>query len=223
MEWLFYAMMLGGITFGVAKALTATARDYVHNQRLRKYLDERNVAFKQGLLSGRHWLAEFIAEAEHTLDRRDDVLRNKKHPAKKSAEVVAEIKQEKRELAARLKFVEYQIKSYEEYFPLLADYRETILDETVPLSADAENAEELDAADPTTKYLSSQEWSTLPASQRNQLALDRYLKRPKANWEIGRVKETCDGRRKYCPTGIDLNATCLAGTGRGLLQRSALR
>jgi hypothetical protein len=111
---------------------------------------------------------------------------------------VAEIKREKRELATRLKFVEYQLKSYEEYFPVLAEYRDTILDETIPLSADAANVEELDAADPTTKYLSSQEWNTLPASQRNQLALNRYLKRPKANWEIGRLYERFIGYLREC-------------------------
>jgi hypothetical protein len=173
MEWLFYGVILCGLGFGVAKALTAAARDNVHNKRLRTYLEARDAAFKQGMLSGRHWLAAFIAEAEQTLDRRDDWLRHKRHPARKAADIVAELKREKRALATRLKFVEYQLTSYEEYFPVLVEYRDTILDETVPLSAGAENIGELDAADPSTKYLSSQEWNTLPASQRNQLALAR--------------------------------------------------
>lgn len=196
MEWIFYAILLVGAVYGIVKALTEVPRDYVHNVKLRKRLEEwerilkeRDLTFKKGMLPGRLWLAEFIAEAEHAQDYRDDYLRYKSHPARKSAEVVADIKREKRSITTQLKFLEYQLRSYEEYFPILAEYRDTILDETIPLTADAANTEQLEAADPTTKYLSKEEWDTLPNSQRNQLALDRYLNRSKTNWEIGRLYE----------------------------------
>jgi hypothetical protein len=59
----------------------------------------------------------------------------------------------------------------------------------VPLSAGADNLEELEAADPSQPYLSREEWGRLSASARNQLALDRYVARPKSDWEIGRYYE----------------------------------
>lgn len=189
MEWIFYGLICGGIAIGIAKALATNVRENAYNKRLRNYLDSRNIAFKEGLLPGRHWLAEFIAEAERSLDQRDNDLRYKKHPAKKAAAVVAEVKKEKKELQKQLIFIKYQLKSYEEYFPVLVDFRDAILDETVPLSAGAANTDALDTADPSTKFISSQEWKSLTESERNQLALDRYLERPKANWEIGRLYE----------------------------------
>ncbi|MBU4566279.1 MAG: hypothetical protein KMY53_02920 [Desulfarculus sp.] len=139
MAWVFYGLILGGIVFGIAKALTVSIRTSMYNKRLGEYLEERNVAFKQGILQGRQWLAEFIAEAERALDNRDEYLKNKKHPARKAAECVAEIKQEKKELKTQLKFAEYQIKSYEEYFPALVDFKDAILDETIPLCSDFSN------------------------------------------------------------------------------------
>lgn len=185
----FWGIVLAGIAFGIARAFAAARLDNVHNQRLLHFLEGRDAAFKIGILAGRKWLAEYIAEAERLLDPRDMILQTKKHPARKSAEIVREVKAEKREVLARLKFVEYQLKSYEEYFPDLAEYRDMILDETIRLSSDANNLDDLESADPTARYLSAQEWQALSSSDKNQLALDRYLARPKANWEIGRLYE----------------------------------
>jgi hypothetical protein len=189
MDITFLGLVAAGAAFGIARALTAAGRDTAHNRRLRTYFEGRDAAFKAGMLKGRQWLASYIAEAEHAADPRDMILRMKKHPARKSAEIVREVKAEKRDLTAKLKFLEFQLKSYEEYFPDLVEYRDMILDETIPLAAGANNSEELEAADPTAKYLSSEEWKALPASAKNQLALDRYLNRPKSNWEIGRLYE----------------------------------
>jgi hypothetical protein len=134
-------------------------------------------------------LAAFIAEAEQERDRRDDYLRSKSHPARKSAEIVKEVKQEKRALTERVKFLEFQLRSYEEYFPQLEEYRDPILDERVPLSTGSDNLEELETADSSQLYLSREEWERLSVSERNQLALDRYLAHHKSDWEIGRYYE----------------------------------
>ena len=40
-------------------------------------------------------------------------------------------------------------------------------------------------ADRARDYLSAEEWKQLSVDERNQLALDRYKKRPKSNWKIG--------------------------------------
>lgn len=39
--------------------------------------------------------------------------------------------------------------------------------------------------DRAKEYLSDEEWKKLSIDERNQLALDRYKKQPKSNWEIG--------------------------------------
>src|SRR6266545_1337617 len=158
--------------------------------RREQVLNGRDDAFKKGVASGRRWLAEFIAEASSLLDReRESFLLSKKHPAPSAALIVSETRAEKRELRERLKFLEYQLKSYEEYFPQLEEYRDIILDERVPLTSGIDNVEELEAADPTQLYLSREEYEALGVGERNQLALDRYRARPKDNWEIGRHYE----------------------------------
>jgi len=186
---IFWGLVGLGIAFGVARGLVVRLRKNAYNAKLRSYLDARDASFKTGFLTGRRWLAAFIAEAEQARDRRDDYLRHKSHPARKSAAIVKEVKQEKRALTERVKFVEYQLKAYEEYFPQLEEYRELILDERVPLSADSDNLQELETADPLQLYVSREEWERLSVTERNQLALDRYLARPKSDWEIGRYYE----------------------------------
>ncbi len=187
--WIFWGLVGFGVAFGFARGYVANLRENAHNARLRAYLDGRDASFKTGFLTGRQWLAAFIAEADETRDRRDDYLRSKSHPAQKSAEIVKEVKREKRVLSERVKFLEFQLKSYEEYFPQLEEYRDLILDERVPLSSGSENLEELEAADPSQLYMSREEWERLSDSDRNQLALDRYVARSKSDWEIGRYYE----------------------------------
>src|SRR5437870_5312224 len=189
MEWIFGGLIVFGISFGISRGMAAGLRENHFNTKLRSYLEARDLAFKKGFGEGRRWLADFVAEAEDARDKRDTYLRSKSHPARKAADTVREVKQEKRALTARVRFLEYQLRSYEEYFPQLEEYRDLILDERVPLSAGADNLEELEAADPTEKFLSREEWERLPVDTRNQLALDRYLARPKSDWEIGRLYE----------------------------------
>jgi hypothetical protein len=175
-----------GIGFGIAKA----TKERIERKRIQALLDERDRTFSESFCKGRVWLAELIADARKAIDEQLEVyLHHKKHPAHKSAEVVKEIAREKRKLQKQVKFLEYQLRSYEEYFPQLEEYRDLILDERVPLSAGADNLEELEAADPTERFLSREEWEKLPDQTRNQLALDRYLARPKSDWEIGRLYE----------------------------------
>ena len=78
--WIFWGLVGLGIAFGIAWGLVAHLRDNAYNANLRAYLDGRDASFKTGFLTGRHWLAAFIAEAEQARDRRDDYLRSKSHP-----------------------------------------------------------------------------------------------------------------------------------------------
>ena len=158
--------------------------------RLEHSLHARDAAFKAGILSGRRWLASFIADTECARDAlREESLRLKKPPAPKTAEVIASFKLEKREAKAALKFLEYQLRSYEEYFPFLEEFRDLILDERVSLSADRDNLKEIEQADPVLQYLAREEYDRLSATERNQRAIDLYLARHLSSWGIGKFYE----------------------------------
>ena len=156
----------------------------------RQYIDSVRSAFEIGFLRGRQWLANFIAEADKAADeQRSSFLANKKHPALKAAEEVALARAERRQCKERAKFLEYQIKSYKEYFPFLEEYEKIILDEAIPLSHTEANVAALENADPVLFYVPKLEYETLSPSTRNQLALDRYLKRSLSRAAIGRFYE----------------------------------
>lgn len=91
-----------------------------------------------GYVRGRKWLAAFIAEADRVLD--DSIssnLKYKKRPAYKASTEVSIARAERRAFKERVKFLEYQLQSYKEYFPFLDEYEEIILDEAVSLSSTA--------------------------------------------------------------------------------------
>lgn len=154
------------------------------------YVTKMHLEFKKGYLNGRRWLAEFIGEADKSMD--DSIsnrLRNKKNPAYKGAEEVALAKAEKRELKKRLKFLEYQLKSYKEYFPFLEEYEDVILDESIPLSDPDKAMSDLENTDPVLKYVSKMDYQSMTSATRNQLALDKYLNSNLGKAGIGRFYE----------------------------------
>ncbi len=145
---------------------------------------------EQGMLRGRQWLANAFAEFVDT--RNLDVecwLAVKPRPAAKAADQVADIRRRFRDAVKSMKLLEYQVSSYEEYFPFLVEYRDAIIDESVDLRGDA--AGTLERSDPalTEGYLSKSEYDKLPTEEKYQFALDRYWGRNKSQREIGRVYE----------------------------------
>jgi hypothetical protein len=161
-------------------------------------------SFEDSYYKGRHWLAEFVAEADKAFDDEiSNYLKRKKHPAYNAAEAVKEAKAEKRTLLKQVKFLEYQIKSYKEYFPFLEEFEDAILAEQIDFSS--ENTESVvDDIDRAAIFLSKQEFEKLPVAERNQLALDRYIDRHKEKWEIGRLYERFIGF-KYESEGWEVN------------------
>jgi hypothetical protein len=153
-------------------------------------MEEMRQAFSTSFVGGRRWLARYIAEADRGLDEavvRWMKIRNR--PAIRASELVPEARSERRTFKEKLKFLEYQLASYKEYFPFLEEYEEVILDEAIPLTADGWNREALEAVDPVCKYISLEDFNNLPVGERNQRALDRYLSRNFNSAEIGRFYE----------------------------------
>lgn len=136
------------------------------------------------------WLAEVFADYYSLIDtQREEHLKRKSHPAYSSAEVVCEIKKEKRDLVKSNKINSYKINYYEKLFPWLQELIAENEEDEMPvgmLNNDTEDNKE----DRVKEFLTPEEYSKLPSIERNQKALDRYLKnRNKSKWAIGRDYE----------------------------------
>ena len=167
-------------------------------------MEEMRQAFSKSFVGGRRWLARYIAEADRSEDEAvARWLRTRNRPAIRASELVAEARSERRAFKERLKFLEYQLASYKEYFPFLEEYEEVILDEAIPLTADGRNREALETVDPVCKYIPLEDFNNLPIGERNQRALNRYLSRNLNNAEIGRFYERFLGWR-YESDGWDV-------------------
>ncbi|REK24787.1 MAG: hypothetical protein DWQ41_13230 [Planctomycetota bacterium] len=158
--------------------------------RLLDEVREFREALDTGFLQGRKWLADAFSEYIQTRDYELACsLVVKPSPALKGAEAVSQIGKKRAEMARQLKMLQFQLASYEEYFPVLLEYRDAILDEVVDLRNGASEA--LKGVDPALGLgiLSKEEYEKLPNVEKFQLALDRYWAREKSKLEIGRVYE----------------------------------
>ena len=130
------------------------------------------------------WLANFYSEYFNIFDKQQVMhLYNKSRPAKKAAETVQQISQEKRELNTKCKLLEHQLAVYESLFPWLLDYKELTPAEAAEyaqISTSSENEYSI-----LKNWLSPEEYNSLPSVQKYQLALDRYCTKKKNKWQIG--------------------------------------
>ena len=147
-------------------------------------------AKNKGNKKARAWFGALYAETQSLLDDyRSNLLRYKKRPSVKGADQVKEVKKEKRELNKKLKILEYQLKTYEQYFPIIEDFKDYILeDDTFLIKSDGSVSQDEDY-DPVQKFLKTEEFKKLPIDKKNQLALDRYLNKTHTKLEIGRFYE----------------------------------
>ena len=146
-------------------------------------------SFEDSYISGRKWLINLISEAEDQKNKKtENYLRFKKRPAPKAADIVKQVNKEKNELLKNIKFLQYQLESYKEYFPFLEEYEDIILQEAYDFRGET-TQDDIEKIDPVHKYLPLDEYNSLTSSQRNQLALDRYLSSSLDNYSIGRLYE----------------------------------
>jgi hypothetical protein len=122
-----------------------------------------------------------IAEA------RAEILEAKSRPAHAAAEEVRERGRKLAALRRESKYARWLLELYEWHFPWLADLRDDgSLGELIEGDTDASGDEE---ADPVTVWVTKAEVSRLSTVERNQLALDRYLRGRQSPWQIGRDYE----------------------------------
>lgn len=158
------------------------------DKKVKKEREDIDKMVKQRSM-GFPWLAEAIADYYSLADQQKEFyLIRKSHPAYSSAEVVSEIKKEKKELLKSSKIISYKINYYEKLFPWLTELIAENEDEEIPVRMD--DTIDNDNEDRVKNFLTSEEYKELPSAVRNQKALDRYLaNRNKSKWAIGRDYE----------------------------------
>ncbi|MFA6553773.1 MAG: restriction endonuclease, partial [Patescibacteria group bacterium] len=147
--------------------------------------------WKQSLIeksAGYPTLLTAIQEYQTLIDNKtSQSLADKKHPAYKASEVVKNESQRRRAAELVAKQTQAIIEYYESIAPFLIDLKNDVVDANdTELYREYSEEEQLD---PARQYLTKEEFRKLPTAIRNQMALDRYWKRPKSKWLIGRMYE----------------------------------
>lgn len=131
------------------------------------------------------WLSKLIADRKAALDLQiPEYLLSKDRSAPKKADELSKlIKGDLRDTRQKLSRAEYQLHYYESLFPWLLDFKEIPPVEAFDYISDAPSAD--DEYELMKSWLSLVEWKALSAPERDQLALDRYIRRKKNNWDVG--------------------------------------
>ena len=112
------------------------------------------------------------------------------------------IRREVKDVIAACKQSEYQLAYAIQMFPGLEDFLETDYNDLPSISL---SDIEADGHDTVRDYLSKEEYQRLSSTDRNQLALDRYLKSHKrTKWQVGRDYELYVGYR-YSKKGYSVD------------------
>lgn len=134
------------------------------------------------------WLANKIADYFQIQDlAKSNYLKKKSHPAYKASAFIKEVSKEKRELMKNNKMLQYQLDFFTSTFPWLEDAMQLETTELQDAVNDITSSEEIkNDYEILSTYLSPEEYQKLSHIDKYQLALDRYLNKPKKSlWEIG--------------------------------------
>ncbi len=117
-------------------------------------------------------------------DQAEKFLIEKSHPAIKASEIVKALKEKAKNQIFESKQILYRLETLIGIFPELSSYLDD--DEAAMSLSKYESIDDLqENYDRVKDYLSKDEYEKLSVDERNQLALDRYQKRPKSPWRIG--------------------------------------
>ncbi|MFA5730006.1 MAG: restriction endonuclease [Candidatus Paceibacterota bacterium] len=162
-------------------------------QEERRSLDNK----KEGIVQmakerqiGFPWLAKAYDELLGINEREiTNYLKYKSHPAFSSAEIVKEQSRIRRQAEQEKKIAQYLVEYYENIAPFLIDLKEEVDIATEEERELIKNYSEEERADEAINYLTKEEYRKLPSVEKNQMALDRFWKRNKSKWMIGRLYE----------------------------------
>ena len=106
---------------------------------------------------------------------------------KKKVASIREIRSEAKNRIQESKIALYQLEYIKKLYPSIEDLLEENYKDVIHLNNLTEMEEDYD---PIRRYISKEEWKNLPDIEKNQLALENYIKsRKKSNWQIGRDYE----------------------------------
>lgn len=155
------------------------------------YFEERERALRalvHDKIAGFEFIAEAWADYERALAAEQaELLLDKDHPAPKAAELVRQKGEALALSRRRAKLAEWIVALYEFHFPWLEELRS--FDEEESFVEQPTEAADGAQDDPAKRWVSTSEWSSLTETERNQLALDRYLRSRKSPWQLGRDYE----------------------------------
>ncbi len=152
----------------------------------RRTLEVEHLAQQKSI--GFPWLATAYAEYfELVYGKVADALEQKQNPAPRAAEQVRTMGRNLRQAEQERRVLQYVVEYYESLFPWLEELRDPNIDDAlIAVSDDAGGGAR---RDPIRNWLSEGEYSRLSAAEKSDLALRRYMRRNKTNWEIGRDYE----------------------------------
>lgn len=152
------------------------------NEAVEKIIHENSKGFP--------WAAQIISDYIDALDDRlANYLEMKAHPAKRAADIIREIKSEKRKLEYDFKITKYTIGYYESLFPSLKEYTDDDSDElSDSFPFDSSQYDGDDEYDPAINLLSKAD-QKLSHIERLERALENYFKYSKSRWEKGKKYE----------------------------------
>ena len=159
-------------------------------ERLNKKSREAVIEMAKERQLGFPWLAKAYDEY-FSLQEKETVeyLEHKKHPAISASDVIREQSKLRRQAEIDKKIAQYLVEYYENIAPFLIDLKEEVDTATEQERELLKEYSEEELKDATTQYLSKEEYRKFSSVERNQLALDRFWKRPKSKWLIGRLYE----------------------------------
>lgn len=148
---------------------------------IQRIISEKTIGFP--------WLADAISQYYESRDLKiAEFMENKLRPGLSSADRIKELSKDKREFQKKFILARNISKYYEALFPWLTDFVDESIDEVILKAFTKEEIID-DDVDPVNNYLTKGEFQKLSVTERNQLALERYWKRKKSPWEIGRDYE----------------------------------
>jgi len=168
-------------------------RELRHNQELFEETVKRKDQLFEKVKDQNNESLEYICSlmADHLTLQYEisaEYLRTKKHPARKEAKRIGELREDTKVIVQTNKLLQYKYEYLFQLFPDLELYVDDV--ESIAELGNLNNLQELEhAVDRTRHYLSRDEYRNLSEDERNQLALERYVQSEKSKWQIGRDYE----------------------------------
>lgn len=168
-------------------------------ERLSKQHEEVEKLLHGSTFSTKYFSQLFADYVLYDFNVMDDILHG--HPTivnDEKAIKIRAIKRATKTMVEEAEYAVYQLNYLFDLFPDLKDYVDySVINDRFAFLYEPD-------VDPVRRYIGKDDYERLPENERNQLALDNYIKSRKTNWEIGRDYELFVGS-VYHQKGFDVD------------------